>query len=418
MAEAEILMRQCSVDEEDEEVSPMPSFPKAPEPPPAPDPPSNFLLSSPLEVDDEGEGGDIGKESGRGEAATRLMRQVLDNMAPTPTLALETGKKKTEETDSIPVVDRGENAAPGIPAAPSDVLHMEDEEPAAAAAAPFSVPVQSTTQPGQPPPLSPQMETKPSLPSRFPIVPDVTTTWPGSSGASSSSATERERANDQRASATKVAVADVEEATDDAKVASGNDEEIAWNRPAAVASEVLASAGAPASSAATSQQAQTQAPAATTEKPPLLQRVKAMVCRLPDPTLIFLVEAGTMLALHAVRPDLLRTWVARLIVPTLLLPTVAAAALWRPTHVVALPGRAVLNPIKPVPDAPRLVSKGEALRKREAAVIQDEETLRVGQLKLEMLRQEIQRKLPPAVSISNMLANEKSIATGQHLRNP
>lgn len=72
----------------------------------------------------------------------------------------------------------------------------------------------------------------------------------------------------------------------------------------------------------------------------------------------------------------------------------------------AVDGCVLHTPVKPVPNAPKIVARGEALRKRELAVVKAEEELRAGQRKLEELRHDVERKLPPAVTIANMLASE------------
>lgn len=153
------------------------------------------------------------------------------------------------------------------------------------------------------------------------------------------------------------------------------------------------------------------AAAASSAKPPLLQRARTLVCKLPDPTLLFLLQTSLLLLLHQVKPAVLRCWPARIATPLLLLPTVCACVLWRRTIVMP---RAVARPIAtrvaPVPRAARVVRRGEVLRTREAALRRAEEDLRLGQLKLEVLRRQIEQNLPPAVTIANMLASEASNA--------
>lgn len=139
--------------------------------------------------------------------------------------------------------------------------------------------------------------------------------------------------------------------------------------------------------------------------------MRDIIRRMPDPTLLFLLEAAILLLLHTTQPHLLRTWAARLIAPAALVPTVAAAALWRPTRIVPVPGRPVAPLGKPVPNAAKVVAVGETLRARERALLVAEDELRTGQLKLEVLRKEIERRLPPTVSIANLLESERSNAT-------
>lgn len=148
-----------------------------------------------------------------------------------------------------------------------------------------------------------------------------------------------------------------------------------------------------------------------TAKKPALVKVKEAVCKMPDPTLVFVLEASAMLVLHIVRPALLRTWPARIIAPLLLVPTVAATALWRRTRVISLkPVPEYTSAAKPIPNAGKVVSMGESLRAREAALIKAEDDLRKGQMRLEVLRKEIEGRLPPQVSIANLLDRENEAA--------
>lgn len=147
------------------------------------------------------------------------------------------------------------------------------------------------------------------------------------------------------------------------------------------------------------------------EKKPPLVAAKELVCKMPDPTLVFVLEAALMLVLHLVRPACLRTWPARILAPLLLVPTVAATALWRPTRVISLKDvPEYTSAAKPIPNAGAVVSRGESLRARQAAVGRAEEELRMGQMRLEVLRKEIEGRLPPQVSIANLLDTENDAA--------
>ena len=151
-------------------------------------------------------------------------------------------------------------------------------------------------------------------------------------------------------------------------------------------------------------------PAASTKdkpSPSALVRAKTIIRQLPDPTLAFVFEACVMLLLHSFCPHILKTWAARLLAPAVLVPTVAASALWRRTSVVALPGHTVLNAVKPIPNATKIVAQGEQLRARETALIRAEDDLRNDQLRLEMLRSEIEVRLPPQISIASMVEQER-----------
>ncbi|PXF44145.1 hypothetical protein BWQ96_06118 [Gracilariopsis chorda] len=145
---------------------------------------------------------------------------------------------------------------------------------------------------------------------------------------------------------------------------------------------------------------------ASPSKPPI-QKVKEMVCNLPDPTLVFVLEASVILLIHAFAPHVLRSWPARIVVPLLLVPTVAATALWRRTVVIARPGTTILSLVKPIPNAGMVVNMGETLRAREVAVLAAEERVREGQMRLEMLRKEIEARLPPQESIASLLESDK-----------
>ncbi|CAN8071494.1 unnamed protein product [Agarophyton chilense] len=145
---------------------------------------------------------------------------------------------------------------------------------------------------------------------------------------------------------------------------------------------------------------------ASPSKPPL-QKVKDIICKLPDPTLIFVLQASIILLLHTFVPHVLRSWPARIVIPLFLVPTVAATAFWRRTIVIVKPGKSVLSIVKPVPNAGRVVSKGGTLRAREAAVIAAEEKVKEGQVRLEVLRKEIEARLPPQDSITSLLESDK-----------
>lgn len=177
-------------------------------------------------------------------------------------------------------------------------------------------------------------------------------------------------------------------------------EDIAWNRPSA--------------SAETTKEQEQGADKQTdekTKKPSFIQRIKQKICKVPDPTYMFILQVTTILMIQIVKPNVLHTWAMRIIAPTLLVPTVLATWLWRPTYIIpssaATGATKVKHPYKPIPNSKKVVKKGEALRLREALVMKKEEELRKRTVKLEQVRRDIQLKLPPAGSISNMLAAEK-----------
>lgn len=378
---------------------PIEDLPDVPDPPPAPDPPFSGVPPAPLSENildemhlsisplDKLQNIHTLKDSQRGPTLTAPPLPLL----PPPPLPPTSHPEFLPDETKIPVpaqLTLSPEAASNVKAAEellsatqSEKVPMESQEQeigpvkltlssqvAQPSTADASAP-SSARSPAQPP-----TTLKDLPPPQFSSVPDVSSVWPETiAGPSTTNASGTVESTDDKS---------------DTKIS----DEVAWNRPAAAGRST--------------KEAAEPAPTTTPQKPPLLQRVKVIVCQLPDPTLFFLAEAVVMLALHAVRPDLLRTWTARIIAPLLLLPTIAMTALWRPTHVVPLPGRAVLNPIKPIPNAAGVVEKGAALRSREAAVVAAEAALEEGQRKLEMLRQEVQRKLPPAASISNMLASE------------
>lgn len=93
--------------------------------------------------------------------------------------------------------------------------------------------------------------------------------------------------------------------------------------------------------------------------------------------------------------------------PILLIPTVAATALWRRTTVTAKPGRTILSIAKPIPNAEKVVIIGVKLRARENAVIAAEDKLRDGRVKLELMRKVIEARLPPQDSITSLLESDK-----------
>lgn len=102
--------------------------------------------------------------------------------------------------------------------------------------------------------------------------------------------------------------------------------------------------------------------------------------------------------IHTLRPDALRTWLARLMLPPALTVCVAAAAIWRPTTARFKRDDNTARDDGPppgvLPDAHALVRYGAALRVRDAAVTAAEEELRRGQIRLEVLRKEIESRLP------------------------
>lgn len=142
-------------------------------------------------------------------------------------------------------------------------------------------------------------------------------------------------------------------------------------------------------------------------KPPLLQTLSKTLNTLPDPTLLFVLLSSLILLTHLTHPTLLRTWPLRVLTPLSLIPTVLAARLWRRTTLVSLtstPG--YTSAAKPVPNAALVVTQGEALRLRAGAAAMAERELRTGQMRLEVLRKEIEGRLPPTVSIAHLLQAE------------
>lgn len=137
-------------------------------------------------------------------------------------------------------------------------------------------------------------------------------------------------------------------------------------------------------------------------------KLRKRISKFPDPTILFLLETMLLIAIHVMRPALLRTWLARAIVPAILVPTVAASALWRKT-IPKLTVHDLQSAAPPgvLPNAKRLVKKGIALRRREALLRQAEEELRRGQLRLEVLRKEIDSRLPSHISMAHLMDADK-----------
>jgi hypothetical protein len=140
---------------------------------------------------------------------------------------------------------------------------------------------------------------------------------------------------------------------------------------------------------------------AAAEATPALVKAKEAVCKLPDPTLLFMALLSAILLVHGARPDALRTWAARVLVPLALAPTVVASALWRRTRVIWLKREdgSLLSAAAPFPNAPLLVSKGQKLREREAALAKSEAELAAGQRRLEAQREDVRARLPPYLDI-------------------
>jgi hypothetical protein len=136
------------------------------------------------------------------------------------------------------------------------------------------------------------------------------------------------------------------------------------------------------------------------EAKPALVKAKEAICTFPNPTLLFMLLITAILLVFNTRPDLLKTWTARILVPVSLAPTVAATALWRRTRVISLkPDEKFLSAAAPFPNAGLLVTKGEKIRQREAVLAKAENELRMGQMKLEVMRKEVESRLPPDVTV-------------------
>lgn len=146
-------------------------------------------------------------------------------------------------------------------------------------------------------------------------------------------------------------------------------------------------------------------------KPSVMTRIKTLVCKLPDPTLFFLFEIVTVLTLKIIYPSWKGSYIGRALTLVITLMTVGIAAVWRGTKMKGVPPtRVIPNPVRPIPRASQIVRRGEVLRAREAAVLKAEEELHMGQLKLRSMRSDIERRLPPAASISAMLKSDASVA--------
>ena len=147
---------------------------------------------------------------------------------------------------------------------------------------------------------------------------------------------------------------------------------------------------------------QPQQPPKPTKSP--ITKAKELVCKLPDPTLIFVFQVSTILIIHTFKPAILRTWPARIIIPLLLIPNVIATALWRRTIVLpATPGKPIASIVKPIPDAAKVVTQGRLLRTRELALEKAEHQLSRDQAHLDQLRKTINGRLPPQLSIASLL---------------
>lgn len=90
---------------------------------------------------------------------------------------------------------------------------------------------------------------------------------------------------------------------------------------------------------------------------------------------------------------------------------IAMVALWRRTVVVDMvqtPG--YISRWRAIPNAHGMVTRGEALRKRERQVRAREDEVKKGAFRLEMLRREIKARLPPQIRIQQMLEMEQRAA--------
>lgn len=93
--------------------------------------------------------------------------------------------------------------------------------------------------------------------------------------------------------------------------------------------------------------------------------------------------------------------------PVVLVPTVTMTVLWRRTRVIFVrQSDEFVSVVKPIPNAKKIVAKGESLREREEGLVQREEELRKGLFKLEVLRREIEARLPPQASVAHLVQKE------------
>lgn len=142
-----------------------------------------------------------------------------------------------------------------------------------------------------------------------------------------------------------------------------------------------------------------------------MDKVRGVVCGLPDPTLAFMVNTGVILMVHTVRPEALRGWSVRAVLMGMQVALVALVAVWRRTvvvDVVEVPG--YVSRWRAIPNAHAMVKRGEMLRRREKEVRRREEEVKKGAFRLEMLRREIKARLPPQIRIQQMLEMEQRAA--------
>lgn len=69
-------------------------------------------------------------------------------------------------------------------------------------------------------------------------------------------------------------------------------------------------------------------------------------------------------------------------------------------------GDEFVSVMKPIPNAGKVVAKGESLRAREERLVRREEELRKGLLRLEMLRKELEARLPPQLSVASLIQKD------------
>lgn len=137
--------------------------------------------------------------------------------------------------------------------------------------------------------------------------------------------------------------------------------------------------------------------------------LQSMVCKMPDPVLVFYMELLVLFVLQMVMPSVLRSWLSRVFVPVVFMGTVGAALLWRRTRVIPLTkqngdvGFGIGGRVVQMPNVKKIVTKGEKLRKREAALVEREDAVRKGQIRLEAMRKEIEGRLPPTQSVEGAL---------------
>lgn len=144
------------------------------------------------------------------------------------------------------------------------------------------------------------------------------------------------------------------------------------------------------------------------KKPGAVDKIRKIACKLPDPTIVFIAEVALVLLIGKQEMDWKAKLAMKVTVAAILGFTWVLAVLWRGQKMEKyVEEPSYKSPYKTEANASKVVKRGEDLRKRLSAVEKREKELKEDGLKLEILRKEIEKRLPPQVSIAQLLEMDK-----------